>query len=98
MRLGGYGRARGLAELRRRAFFIPNPGARKQIGLGPVRVGIKPIEDPLQKPANTESGRKTRLNAGRLGVAIIAIVGGLAFLIYLSIIIWAALGGPMLPR
>jgi len=27
MRLGGYGRARGLAELRRRAFFIPSPGA-----------------------------------------------------------------------
>jgi len=59
---------------------------------------MKPTEDPIQKPANTESGRKTRLNAGRLGVATIAIVGGLSFLIYLSIIIWAALGGPMLPR
>jgi uncharacterized RDD family membrane protein YckC len=59
---------------------------------------MEPTNDPIQKPANTEAGKKTRLSAGRLAVAIIAIVGGLAFLLYLLILIWAASGGPMFPR
>lgn len=58
---------------------------------------MEPSNDPIQAPANTEAGKKTRRNAGRIAVAIIAMVGGLAFVLYLSILIWASLGGPMFP-
>ncbi|KQV81869.1 hypothetical protein [Rhizobium sp. Root1220] len=56
---------------------------------------MKQSEDPIQAQANTAEGKKNSLKAGRVGIALIAIVGGVAFLLYLLIVLSGVLDLPL---
>ncbi len=50
-------------------------------------------KDPIQRQSSSSSGKRTRLNAGRVALVLICIVGVVAFILYATIVIYGLMKG-----
>jgi hypothetical protein len=52
-----------------------------------------PDKDPVQRPASSSAGKRTRLNAGRIALILIGTVGVAAFILYATIVLYGLVKG-----
>ncbi|WP_164918708.1 hypothetical protein [Rhizobium acidisoli] len=50
-------------------------------------------KDPIQRSATSPAGKRTRLNAGRVALILIATVGVVAFILYATIVLYGLAKG-----
>ncbi|TCU31003.1 hypothetical protein EV130_101578 [Rhizobium azibense] len=50
-------------------------------------------KDPVQRPSSSSAGKRTRLNAGRIAVALIGTIGVVAFILYVTIVLYGLVKG-----
>lgn len=50
-------------------------------------------KDPIQRQSSSSSGKRTRLNAGRIALVLICTVGVVAFILYATIVIYGLIKG-----